>query len=313
MELGYKLCSEERDANQLVRDACLAEDAGFSFAAISDHYHPWLDLQGESPFVWSVLGAIATRTRTLRVGTAVTCPTIRIHPSIVAQAAATAASLFQGRFFLGVGTGENLNEHIVSAGWPAAEVRRSMLEEALGIIRGLWGGELYSHDGEFFSVDRARLYSLPSDPPPIYIAASGREAAKMAGAQGDGLMSTAPDAEVVDAFIDAGGGGKPRIAEMTVCYDEDFRRARETLRTRWPMPAIPGELSQELPLPRHFQQAAELVRDENLSEIVVGPDADLFREGLARFEKAGFDHVVLHQVGHDQEGFMRFAASSLMP
>lgn len=313
MELGYKLCSEERSAPQLVRDACLAEDAGFTFAAISDHFHPWLDAQGQSPFVWTVLGAIADRTTSIQVGTAVTCPTVRMHPAIVAQAAATAASLLEGRFFLGLGTGENLNEHVVSAPWPNSQIRRAMLEEAIGIIRALWRGEEFSHTGRYFAVDHARLYSLPRQLPPIYVAAAGAGSSAMAGSCGDGLISTAPDPEVVQAFVDAGGHGKPRIGELTVCYGEDVEHARATLRKRWPMPAIPGELSAELPLPRHFEQAAELVDDDALSMIVVGHEPDDFHRAIASYEKAGFDRVVLHQVGPDQEGFLRFASAFLIP
>ena len=308
MEIGYKLCSEERNAMELIRDAVFAEETGFSFAAISDHYHPWLDVQGESPFVWGVLGAIAAKTHRLRVGTAVSCPTVRIHPAVIAQAAATAASLFGGRFFLGLGTGENLNEHIVGDGWPSAGTRRDMLEEAVAIIRELWSGDLCSHDGRFFTVDRARIYSLPDTPPPIYVAAAGGEAGGLAGRIGDGLMSTAPERDTVEAFERAGGEGKPRIAEMTVCYDVDPERARDTLAQMWPMPGIPGDLSAELPLPRHFEQAAELVGPDQLKDIVVGDDPDRFHEGIASYEKAGFDHLILHQVGRDQAGFMRFAA-----
>jgi coenzyme F420-dependent glucose-6-phosphate dehydrogenase len=312
LELGYKLCSEERSATQLVSDAAMAEEVGFGFAAISDHYHPWLDAQGQSPFVWGVLGAIATRTRTIEVGTAVTCPTMRMQPSIVAQAAATAASLLEGRFFLGLGTGENLNEHIGAEAWPSAEIRRDMLEEAIEVIRALWQGEFYSHQGLFFTVDRARVYSLPDVAPPIYVAAGGKQAATLAGARGDGLMATAPEREIVDTFTASGGAGKPRIGELTLCYGKEADEARHLLRTVWPMPAIPGELSSELPLPRHFEQAAKLVDDEALGQIVVGPDPESFREAIALYEKAGFDRLILHQVGPDQEGFLRFASDHLI-
>jgi G6PDH family F420-dependent oxidoreductase len=262
MEVGYKLCSEERTPIQLVRDALMAEETGFAFAAISDHFHPWLDVQGQSAFVWGALGAIAAKTHRIRVGTAVTCPTQRMEPAIVAHAAATAASLFGDRFYLGVGTGENLNEHITGSGWASAETRRDMLEEAVAIIRGLWGGDLYSHDGTFFTVDRARIYSLPDRLPPIYVAAAAEGAARLAGRIGDGLMSTAPERETVQTFEQAGGQGKPRVGEITVCYDTDAQRARETLRRLWPMPGIPGELSAELPLPRHFRSLGRSGRAE---------------------------------------------------
>ena len=161
--LGYALSSEEHAPSDLVRNARLAEEAGFEFALVSDHFHPWIDRQGHSPFVWSVLGGIATATEKLEVGTGVTCPMIRIHPAIIAQAAATTAAMMPGRFFLGVGTGENLNEHILGDKWPEHEVRSEMLEESLEIIRLLWRGEQASYRGGYYTVDEARLFTLPED------------------------------------------------------------------------------------------------------------------------------------------------------
>lgn len=311
--LGFKLCSEERTASELVHDAVRAEEAGFGFAAISDHFHPWLDTQGESSFVWAVLGAIAARTERLRVGTAVTCPIQRFHPALVAQAAATVAELFAGRFFLGLGSGENLNEHIVGERWPSAEQRREMLLEAVSIIRELFGGDLVSREGRFFTVDRARLYSLPDELPPIYLAAAGREAAVAAGEEGDGMFGTAPDPELLETFASNGGGDKPRVGELTVCFAESREAAADTVRSAWPLPAIPGELSSELPLPRHFEQAAQMVRPGDLSEIPMGPDAEPYLEAIAKYERAGYDHVTVHQVGRDQDGFLAFAVRSLIP
>jgi G6PDH family F420-dependent oxidoreductase len=173
VRLGYALSSEEWRPSDLVRGARLAEEAGFSFALISDHFHPWIDAQGQSPFVWSVLGGIAESTSTLEVGTGVTAPIVRIHPAIIAQAAATVGSMLEGRFFLGVGTGENLNEHITGARWPDWDVRSKMLEEAVEVIRDLWRGEVTSHDGRFYTVENARIYTLPEHPVPIHVAASG--------------------------------------------------------------------------------------------------------------------------------------------
>jgi coenzyme F420-dependent glucose-6-phosphate dehydrogenase len=311
--LGYKLCSEERSAAELVRDAIAAENAGFEFGAISDHYHPWIEAQGESSFVWAVLGAIAASTSALRVGTAVTCPIQRIHPALVAQAAATAADLFDGRFFLGLGSGENLNEHIVGERWPSAEQRREMLLEAVSVIRELFRGELVSHEGRFFTVDRARVYSLPDEPPAIYLAAAGRDAAVAAAEQADGMLGTAPDSGLLEVFTSSGGKDKPRIGELAVCFAESREAAAETVRTAWPMPAIPGELSSELPLPRHFEQAAGMVRPEDLGEIPIGPDAQPYLEAIAKYEQAGYDHVTIHQVGGDQEAFLGFAVRSLIP
>jgi coenzyme F420-dependent glucose-6-phosphate dehydrogenase len=312
VELGYALSCEEHRPADLVRYAREAEESGFSFALISDHFHPWIDAQGQSPFVWSVVGAIAERTERLRLGTGVTCPIIRIHPAIVAQAAATSAALMEGRFFLGVGTGEALNEHVTGERWPGAEERLEMLEEAIWVMRRLWQGHLVTHHGRFFTVDRARIYTLPDELPPIAVAASGERASELAGRVGDALVSTSPDADVVSAFEEAGGGDKPRYGQLTVCYAASEREAVETAHSCWPNAAAEGELTQELPLPRHFEQAAGMVTPEEVAEAVVcGPDPERYRRQIDEFGEAGFDHVYIHQVGRDQEGFLRFARSEL--
>src|SRR5436190_3974517 len=235
VEIGYKLSSEEHAPNDLVSAARRAEEVGFSFGMISDHYHPWIDKQGQAPFVWAVIGAIAHTTRRLRLGTAVTCPTIRIHPAIIAQAAATAEAMMPGRFMLGVGSGENLNEHILGTVWPSAAVRIEMLSEAIGVIRSLWEGDDTSHRGQYFTVENARIYSRPDQPPPILIAASGQKAAELAGRLGDGVMSTAPNGEIVKTFEQTGGRGKPRYAEMTVCWADDEVQAQQTAHAYWPI------------------------------------------------------------------------------
>src|SRR6266566_3097685 len=182
MQLGYHLSSEEHDANTLVRLAGRAEQLGFGFATIADHFHPWTDAQGQSPFVWGVLGGIAATTSTLRVGTAVTCPLIRTHPAIVAQAAATAAAMFGDRFFLGVGSGEALNEHIFGDRWPPADIRLEMLEEAVAVMRKLWEGGQQSHEGKHYRVENARLYTLPDEPVPVMVSGFGTKSAALAGA-----------------------------------------------------------------------------------------------------------------------------------
>src|SRR5436190_10571348 len=197
MELGFSLSSEEHRSNPLVEQARRAEEAGFTFALISDHFHPWVDQQGQSPLVWGILGAISQVTEKLRLGTGVTCPIRRIHPVILAQAAATAASLMPGRFFLGVGTGENLNEHITGEHWPPIETRQLMLREAVQIIRRLWLGETTTIYGDYFTVENARIYTLPDELPPIYVAAAGPKSGELSGEIGDGLISTAPDKETV--------------------------------------------------------------------------------------------------------------------
>jgi G6PDH family F420-dependent oxidoreductase len=307
IELGYALSSEEHGPADLVRYAAAAERAEFSFALVSDHFHPWTDRQGQSPFVWSVLGAIAEATEGLRVGTGVTCPTIRIHPAVIAQAAATTALLMPGRFLLGVGTGENLNEHVVGARWPSHEERAEMLEEAVAIIRELWEGGLVSHRGRYYTVDRARLYSVPDEPPPIAVAAAGENAAELAGRIGDALIATSPAADLVEEFEDSGGGGKPRYGQITVCWAEDEDEAVRTAHEWWPNAALPGDLGQELALPRHFRQATSALTPAQVAEAVVcGPDPDRHREAIEEFERAGFDHVYVHQVGPDQDGFLRF-------
>src|SRR5688572_15412498 len=210
VQLGYKLSSEEFGPRELVDNARMAEEAGFTFALISDHFHPWIDAQGQSPFVWSVLGGIAEATERLRIGTGVTCPTMRIHPAIIAQAAATTAAMMPGRFFLGVGTGENLNEHILGDKWPDWDVRARMLAESVDVMHELWTGEVTSFQGEFYIVENARLYTLPEAPIPVMVAASGPRAAELAGTIGDGLITTAPDKELIEAFDAAGTGERPR-------------------------------------------------------------------------------------------------------
>jgi coenzyme F420-dependent glucose-6-phosphate dehydrogenase len=310
-ELGYALSSEEHPPNDLVRYARRAEETGFSFALVSDHFHPWIDEQGHSPFVWSVIGAIAHATERLRLGTGVTCPTIRIHPAIVAHAAATCAAMMPGRFFLGLGTGENLNEHVLGDKWPAPDERLDMLEEAIEIIRELWQGGYQTLRGDFYAVEGARLYTLPEEPPPIAVAAAKPNAAGLAGRAGDALVAVAPDAELVGAYRHAGGGG-PRYGQVTVCWAEDEAEARRTAHRVWPNAGLKGDLSQELPLPLHFEQAVENVTEDDVAEtLVCGPDPERYVEQVRQFEEAGFDHVYFHQVGRDQEGFFRFFSEEL--
>ena len=306
MELGYSISCEERRPEEILRDARAAEEAGLSFALISDHFHPWTDSQGQSPFVWSVIGAIATQTERLRLGTGVTCPLIRIHPAVVAQAAATSAALMPGRFFLGLGTGENLNEHVTGARWPAPDERIEMLEEAIRLMRQLWEGGTQTFRGRHYNVDHARIYTLPDEPIEVAVAAAKPQAAKLAATLGDALISTAPDDEVTSAYRDAGGEG-PRYGQLTVCWAEDEAEARATALQIWPNAAVPGRLSQELPLPADFESVAELVTEDMIAEqIVCGPDPEEYRRRIAEYADAGFDHLAIHQVGPDQAGFLRF-------
>jgi G6PDH family F420-dependent oxidoreductase len=314
VELGYTLSSEEHRPNELVRAARAAEEAGFSYAVISDHFHPWIDRQGESPFVWAVIGGIAQATEQLTVGTGVTCPTIRVHPAIVAHATATCAAMLPGRFFLGVGTGENLNEHIHGARWPAPDERLDMLEEAIGVIQTLWSGDMITHRGRFYTVEQARIYTVPDEAPPIMVAAAKPNAAQVAARLGDGLIAVSPDADLVQQFEQAGGEGKPRYGQVHVCWAESEDQARKTAYEIWPNIAVQGELSQELRVPQHYEQAAQMVTEDDVAQMVpCGPDPEAHVETIRTFAEAGFDHVYVHQIGPDQEGFFRFYRSEIMP
>ncbi|MGH2685998.1 MAG: TIGR03557 family F420-dependent LLM class oxidoreductase [Actinomycetota bacterium] len=314
MDIGYTLSSEEHGPRDLVRNAALAEESGFDFLSISDHIHPWVDRQGHSPFVWAVIGGVAEATERIPLITGVTAPIIRIHPAIVAHAAATAGAMMPGRFSLGVGTGENLNEHVVARRWPSADERLEMLEEAVQVIRTLWEGGTRSHRGRFFHVEDAQIYDLPDPPPPILIAAKGDAATKLAARAGDGLVAVAPEEGIISTFEEAGGRGKPRYGQMHVCWAEEETEARTTAREWWPNAAVPGELGVELPMPRHFEQASENVTEDQVAESVpCGPDPQPIIEQVGKFGDAGYDHVFLHQVGPDQEGFLRFAREELLP
>jgi G6PDH family F420-dependent oxidoreductase len=311
--LGYALVSEMHAPRDLIRYAKRAEQAGFSFASVSDHFHPWLDVQGQSGFVWSMLGGISQVTTTMRVGTSVTCPIMRVHPAIIAQAAATTSTLFDGRFFLGLGTGENLNEHIIGRQWPPDAVRREMLAEAIEVIRGLWKGDIYSHRGTHFTVENARIYSLPPTPPEIYVAAAGVESAELAGKYADGLISTAPKKELVEAFQAQGNSGH-RIGQLAVCWAPTEAEARQIVKKYWPNAGIPSAVTGELGLPAEFEAVAELVTEEQLAEqIVLGPDPVKHLEAINEFVSAGFDHVSIFAIGQDQEAQISFYEREVLP
>lgn len=308
MEIGYWLSSEEQGPNDLVTNAKLAEDAGFEHVLISDHIHPWVDGQGHSPFVWVVIGAIAATTSRIRLGTAVTCPLIRMHPAIVAHAAATAQALMDGRFFLGVGTGENLNEHVLGDRWPRADERLEMLDEAIDVLRALFGGDYETYRGKHYTVEQAKLYDMPKDPPPIVVAAKAENAAKLAAKRGDGTMNTTPDGDIVKVYRGAGGNG-PIYGKVAGAFTSSREAALKIAHERQPNTAMGGDLSTELALPRDFDAVAELVRDEDLEgELVLGNDAGAWREKIDEFRDAGFTHVALHNVGVEQRDFIEFAS-----
>ena len=312
-EIGIALSSEEHSPNELVRYARLAEEAGLTYALISDHFHPWVSSQGQSPFVWSTLGGIAHATERLRVGTGVTCPLIRTHPAIVAHAAASVAAMMPGRFFLGLGTGENLNEHVTGARWPAGDERLEMLKEAIAVIRLLWQGGRQTHRGKHYTVENATLYTLPDEPTPIMVAAAKPGAAALAGAN-DGFIGVSPEAELVQRFEQAGGAEKPRYGQVTLCWGENEDKAKKLAHEVWPNAAITGELAQELPNPEHFEQAAEMVTPDDVAEVIpCGPDIDRIRDSIDEYADAGYDHVYLHQVGSNQEGFLQIVEREILP
>ncbi len=313
-ELGFALSSEDHPPNELVRQAALAERAGFTFALISDHFHPWVDAQGHSPFVWSTLGAIAQATEKIRVGTGVTCPMMRIHPAIVALATASVAAMMPGRFFLGVGSGENLNEHVTGARWPLPDERLEMLEEAVEVMRLLWQGGEQTHRGKHYTVDHARIYTLPDEPPDVYVAATAPKAAELAGRIGDGFISTAPEQEYVQKFAEAGGDGKPTLGMMHCAYDTDEKAALERATKLWPNLALKGPLGQELATPSDFEAAAEMVDENDVAESTpCGPDPERYLELIGKYDEAGFTHVYIHQIGENQDEFAEFAKRELMP
>jgi coenzyme F420-dependent glucose-6-phosphate dehydrogenase len=313
VDFGYALSSEEHGPSDLVRNATAAEEAGFTFALVSDHFHPWIERQPHSPFVWSVLAGIGQATDRLQIGTGVTCPILRIHPAIIAQAAATTAVMLEGRFFLGLGTGENLNEHILGQAWPEWDVRAEMLEEAVTVIRALWTGEITSHRGRHYTVQNAKLFTLPDEPPRIHVAAGGPRMAELAGRIGDGFIGTGPDADLLTTYRQAGGDG-PRYGQVTMCWAASEQEARRTAHEWWPNAALKGEVSQELPNPAQFSDLVKIVSEDQVAEAVsCGPDPEVHLTKIRAYIDAGYDHVYLHQVGPDQAGFLRFAERELLP
>jgi G6PDH family F420-dependent oxidoreductase len=302
VRFGYKLMCEEHGPAALVDNACRAEAAGFDFVAISDHFHPWLVSQGHSPYAWSVLGAIA-----------VTCPFLRYHPAIVAQAAATIASLSGGRLTLGLGTGEELNEHVVGLPWPSPRIRREMLVESIEILRLLWRGGVRSYHGRHLEVARAQVFDLPERPPPIAVAAGGRRSAALAAEKADGLFATAPDRTLVDTWRQAGGRG-PAYAEVALSWARDEATAMRVAHERFRFALLGWKVMSDLPNPENFEAATAWIRPEDVATAIpCGPDPERHVAAVRRYREAGFDHVVLVGVGPDQEGFLRFWREELAP
>lgn len=312
MRIGYKLATEAFGPEEIVRQSVLAETAGFDFVEISDHFHPWLDDQGHSPFTWTLLGAIAVRTERVALVTGVTCPTLRYHPAIIAQAAATTALLSRGRFTLGVGSGERLNEHIVGRGFPdTVRVRHEMLREAVEIIRLLWRGGYQSYEGRYLRLEDARIFDLPAEPPLIAVAASGRPSAELAAEVGDGLFATEAKPQLVEDYRQAGGTG-PRYAEVPVAWAPEEEAAVQAVlaTSRW---ALTGwKVMSELPNPVNFDAASATVRaDDVLDAFACGPDPDRYVEAARRYVDAGFDHLVMQNAGPDPDGFLDFYRTEL--
>ncbi|MFJ9948329.1 TIGR03557 family F420-dependent LLM class oxidoreductase [Kitasatospora sp. NPDC091207] len=312
-EYGYFLSCEEFTPAELIDQARRAQQAGFTRLAISDHFHPWNEAQGNSAFVWSMIGALSQAV-SLPVTTLVTCPTVRLHPAVTAQAAATSSVLLDGRFALGVGSGEALNEHIHGDRWPSFEARAEMLEEAVEVMRALFTGQQVSHRGRHYTVDNARLYTAPEQPLPILVSGFGPKAAELAGRIGDGFVTMTPDADLVTAFRDGGGVGKKVVGGVKVCWSSNRDKAVDVVHRLWPTELLPGELAQILPTPAHFEQAGELVtRDMIADAVTCGDDVEEHVETVRAYARAGFDEVYVGQVGPDQEVFFDAYRELVLP
>jgi G6PDH family F420-dependent oxidoreductase len=313
LKLGYKLMSEEHGPTQLVRNAQRAEQAGFAFAAISDHFFPWLEEQGHAPLAWPVLGALANATRQMGLMTAVTCPTMRYHPAIIAQGAATVGLLANNRFTLGLGSGERLNEHVVGAGWPGKLERHERLSEATDIIQGLLAGNLTNYRGHYFRLESARLFDRPHPKVPIGLAAAGIKGARLAGRKAEALIATEPRSDLVEAFVSSGGNG-PRYAEVGLCYAKHEEEARKIAHRyfRWSLAGWP--VMAELPDTEAFAAASKHVSPEVVAQdISCGPSAEQHLQAINQYIEAGYDHIILAQIGPEQDEFIDFFERALAP
>jgi G6PDH family F420-dependent oxidoreductase len=315
MRIGYTMMCEQAGPRQLVRDVVRAEESGFDFAVISDHYNPWLDSQGHSPYAWSVLGAAAQATERIPLMTYVTNPTVRYHPAVVAQKAATVALLSEGRFSLGLGAGENLNEHVVGQGWQPANVRHEKLTEAVEIIRALFGGGYVNYRGVHFDVDSAKLWDRPDEPVRIGIAVSGKQSCELAGEHADLMIATEPKPELGEMFDAAGGAGKPRVGQLGIAYDPDRDAAVARAHDQFRWFGLGWKVNAELPAPPSFEAASQFVRPEDVAQAIpCGSDVRTFVDGLKPFADAGFTDVALVQIGGDkQDAFFDWAPKELLP
>ncbi len=313
IEIGYKLMAEEHGPASLVRNTARAEQAGFDFAAISDHFFPWLDAQGHSPFAWTVLGAAAQATSHIGLMTAVTCPIMRYHPAIIAQGAATMAVLSGDRFILGLGAGERLNEHIVGEGWPGIGERHERLSEAYDIIRGLLDGSMANYRGKYFNLDDAKLFDRSDRAPAIIGAAGGPEAARLAGRKADGLITTVPKSDLIENYRSAGGTG-PLYAEIPMCYAASEDKARQIAHRfhRWSLAG--GPVMPELPDPEAFDAASSRITPDDVAEEVsLGPSPETHLKAIREYIDAGYDHLILTQIGPEQDAFFEYFERELRP
>ena len=311
MKIGYKLIAEAYSPQEMVRQTVRAEEAGFDFVEISDHFHPWFDSQNHSGFAWSILSAAAMRTERIELATGVTCPFVRYHPAIIAQAAATTALLSEGRFTLGVGAGERLNEHVVGDGWPAVGVRHEMFRESLEIIRLLWSGGYHSYKGKHLTLEDARVFDLPETPPRIAVAAGGPSAARIAAELGDAIFATEPRPDLTNAYAKAGGDG-PRYAEVPLAWASSEEEAAQSARENFRFGLTGWKVQSELPNPVNFEAATAFITEDDMRGVFgIGPDAENHLAVAQQFVDAGFDHLALINAGPDPDGFFDFFEKEL--
>jgi G6PDH family F420-dependent oxidoreductase len=317
-DFGYTMMTEQSPPDQLVRDLQMAEEAGFGFSVISDHYQPWLDSQGHSGYAWSILGAAAQATERIGLMTYVTCPILRYHPAIVAQKAATVQILSGGRFRLGLGAGENLNEHVVGKRWPSVGMRHEMLSEAIDVIAALFdndGDGTVNYRGEYYDVESARLWDLPDERVPIGIAVSGRDSCQLAGKKADLMIAVEPEAKLAEMFDRAGGSGKSRVGQVAIAYDRDKDAAVKRAHEQFRWFGLGWKVNADLPNPDSFESATQFVTPEQVADALsCGPDVEEHVEAVKAFVDAGFEEVALVQIGADhQDEFMTWAEQELLP
>ena len=311
MKIGFKLIAEAFSPQEVVRQAVRAEEAGFDFVEVSDHYHPWLYSQQHSGFAWSILAAAAARTERIGLATGVTCPFIRYHPAIVAQAAATTALLSDGRFTLGLGSGERLNEHVVGGGWPSVSVRQEMFREAIEIIRLLWSGGYQSYEGKHLTLDDARVFDLPDELPPLIVAVGGERAVELAVELADGIFATEPKPKLTEAYAKAGGTG-PRYGEVPLAWAPTEQEAAESAHRLFRFGLTGWKVQAELPNPINFESATAYITPDHVREMFgCGPDSARHLQVAGQFADAGFDHLALINAGPDVDGFFEFFGTEL--